>query len=125
MALADNTETNNMKNSESKVFTREDLFDSLTDLNTGFDSPLIKHFSEKDFITIMNRCKENKVDIYGIESFTKNGECIHCIVDEMFEDYDDTPWYLKAFEDFKNKMTNFAKEYNIQIIYTASYSLKK
>ena len=57
MAHADNTSPNNMHNSESKVFTREDLYDSLTDLNTGFDAPSIKHFSEKDFITVMNRCK--------------------------------------------------------------------
>ena len=118
--------TDNTPSNKSKVFTRKELFVDLTDLNTGFDASSIKHFSEKHFVTIMNRCIKHKVNIYGIESFTKNGEFIDCIVEELFEeDDDDTPWYLKAFEDFKNKMTNFAEENNIQIIYTASYSLKK
>jgi len=128
MVHAANTPSNNnMQNSESKIFTRENLYNSLTDLNTGFDAPSIKYFSETDFITIMTRCKDNQVDIYGIESFTKNGEFIDCIVKEMYiddENNDNNLWYLEAFQDLKNKMNLIAINNNIQIIYTASYSLE-
>ena len=140
MNTADNTPTNNIENSDSDSdnYTKEDLFESLTNLNTGFDSPSIKHFSETDFRIIMNRCKDNKVKIYGIESFTTNGEFIDCIVQEMYDEYDleeqnqkqdedyDT-WFLRAFDDFSNKMKSIETEYlteQLKVIYSASYSIK-
>jgi len=118
-------ETVQITKEETVQITKEDLYNSLIDLNTGFDAPSIKHFSEKDFRTIMNRCKDNKVKIYGIESFTTDGEFIDCIVQEMYDNDDDNDlWYLEAFNHFKNKMTKIENKNNVKIIYTASFSIE-
>jgi hypothetical protein len=48
---------------------REVLYVGLTDLNTGFDSDLIGHFSPHDFGIVIDRCEASKVQINGIEVF--------------------------------------------------------
>ena len=128
MNNADNTTPNNTESSDSdsnsKIFTKDNLFESLTDLNTGFDVSSIKHFDEVDFRIIMNRCNDNQIQIYGIESFTKDGGFIDCIVQEMYDldeqnpDYD--AWFLRAFDEFSDKM----KSIDTEAIYSASYSIK-
>jgi hypothetical protein len=48
-------------------FQREVLYAGLTDLNTGFDSDLIGHFSPHDFGIVIDRCEASEVHINGIE----------------------------------------------------------
>jgi hypothetical protein len=49
---------------------------ALKDLNTGFDSPLIRHFSAEDFFTVIDRCERLNVEIIGIEVFSPNIELL-------------------------------------------------
>jgi len=50
-------------------FMQEVVFTELKNLNTGFDSPLIFHFSPSDFATVIDRCVHLNVQIMGIEVF--------------------------------------------------------
>ena len=53
---------------------REVIYAGLTDLNTGFDSPLIGHFSPEDFLIVIDRCERLSVRIIGIEVSTTDVE---------------------------------------------------
>jgi hypothetical protein len=55
-------------------FEREVIYAGLTDLNTGFDSDLIGHFSPEDFLIVIDRCESLNVEIIGIEVFTTDVE---------------------------------------------------
>ena len=59
-----------LKFEEDHRFLREVIYAGLTDLNAGFDSPLICHFSPEDFLTMMDRCESLKVRVIAIEVFT-------------------------------------------------------
>lgn len=50
-------------------FMQEVVFAELQNLNTGFDSPLISHFSPSDFLTVIDRCEHKQILITGIEVF--------------------------------------------------------
>lgn len=50
-------------------FLWEVIFHGLEDLNTGFDSPSLPHFSPDDFAIVTQRCAEHHVRIIGIEIF--------------------------------------------------------
>lgn len=54
---------------EDERFMRDVVYAGLTDLNDGFDSPLIGHFSPRDFLTLIDRCESLHVRIIGIEVF--------------------------------------------------------
>jgi hypothetical protein len=64
------TPESKLKLEQEDRFLREVIYDGLTDLNTGFDSPLIGHFSPEDFLTVIDRCESLNVRIIGIEVFT-------------------------------------------------------
>jgi hypothetical protein len=55
-------------------FEREVLYAGLTEVNTGFDSPLVGHFSPVDFFTVIDRCESLSVGVIGIEVFTTDVE---------------------------------------------------
>jgi hypothetical protein len=55
-------------------FLRRVIYAGLKDLNTGFDSPLICHFSPEDFLTVIDRCESLNVEVIGIEVFTTDVE---------------------------------------------------
>jgi hypothetical protein len=70
-----------MEKPESKLkfepanrFEREVLFAGLSDLNTGFDSDLIGHFSPGEFLTVIDRCESLGVEVIGIEVFATDVE---------------------------------------------------
>lgn len=50
-------------------YLRDIVYAGLNDLNDGFDSPLIGHFTPKDFLTLIDRCESLQVRIIGIEVF--------------------------------------------------------
>lgn len=54
---------------EDERFMREVVYAGLTNLNDGFDSPLIGHFSPKDFLALIDRCESRHIRIIGIEVF--------------------------------------------------------
>jgi hypothetical protein len=55
-------------------YEREVLYAGLTNLNTGFDSPLVEHFSPEDFLIVIDRCESMGVEVIGVEVFTTNVE---------------------------------------------------
>ena len=69
MAELDTPESK-LKFEKENRFLRDVIYAGLTDLNTGFDSPLIGHFSPEDFLTVINRCESLNVRVIGVEIFT-------------------------------------------------------
>ena len=59
---------NKEKSILEKKFLNENVFNGLTDLNDGFDSPGIRYFSEVDFEKILERCEKYGLTIFGIEA---------------------------------------------------------
>lgn len=55
------------------------IFVGLGDINTGFDSPLIFHFSPTDFGEVINRCELLHIFPNGIEVFATDGGFIDCV----------------------------------------------
>ena len=68
------TPESKLKFEQKNHFEREALYAGLTDLNTGFDSPLIGHFSPGDFLIVIDRCESLSVRIIGIEVSTTDVE---------------------------------------------------
>jgi hypothetical protein len=58
-----------LKFDEDHRFLREVVYAGLKDLNTGFDSSLIGHFSPADFLVVIERCELLHVHVIGIEVF--------------------------------------------------------
>jgi len=59
-----------------RLYLQQRIFIGLKDLNTGFDSPVIRHFSAEDFFTVVDRCERLNVQIIGIEAFSVNVELL-------------------------------------------------
>ncbi|MCD9563401.1 hypothetical protein [Tenacibaculum maritimum] len=97
---------------EKHQYLVKNIYDGLTNLNTGFDSPYIYYFNESDFEIILDRVEKHNITISGIEPW-KNDEYYDVRVMEEYPD--DKLWYRKVFEDYK------ALKENLQ--YAASYLL--
>lgn len=54
---------------EGQRFLREVIYAGLVDLNTGYDAPLVNHFTPVDFLMVIDRCEARSVRIIGIEIF--------------------------------------------------------
>jgi hypothetical protein len=61
------TPESKLKSEKRDRFLREVIYTGLTDLNTGFDSALIGHFSAEDFLIVIDRCESLNVEVIGIE----------------------------------------------------------
>lgn len=59
-----------LKFAQDHQFLREVVYVDLPDLNTGFDSPDIGHFSPEDFLVIIDRCESLGVRLVGVEVFS-------------------------------------------------------
>jgi hypothetical protein len=68
------TPESKLKFDQKNRFEREVIYAGLTDLNTGFDSDLIGHFSPEDFLIVIDRCEALNVEVIGIEVFTTDVE---------------------------------------------------
>jgi hypothetical protein len=69
-----NTPEANLKFEREHQYEREVLYAGLTNLNTGFDSPLVEHFSPEEFLIVIDRCEALNVKVIGIEVFTTDVE---------------------------------------------------
>lgn len=56
------------------------VFVGLTDLNSGYDSSLIAHFSPEEFETVAARCERLNICIYGVEIFVNKTEFLDCVI---------------------------------------------
>jgi hypothetical protein len=68
------TPESKLRSEKEDRFLREVVYAGFTDLNTGFDSPLIGHFSPEDFLIVIDRCESLSVRIIGIEVSTTDVE---------------------------------------------------
>ena len=94
-------------------FLITEVFSGLTNLNNGFDSPSIHYFSSEEFEIILNRIKDLKLGVFGIEPWF-NGEYYDVFTNEEYEKSpDDAEWYFTAFNEFKNKQ--------LDLVYSATY----
>lgn len=59
----------NRKTDPEYQFLWDVIFRGLEDLNTGFDSPTLPHFSPDDFAIVIQRCAKHHVSIIGIEVY--------------------------------------------------------
>ena len=64
------TPSERLKSEEEHRFLDSVVFAGLTNLNTGFDSPLICHVTPEDFEAVIDRCDFLGVGINGIEAFS-------------------------------------------------------
>jgi hypothetical protein len=89
------------------------IYAGLTNLNTGFDSPLIWYFSREDFEILLDRVEAAGLGIYGIEPW-KDGEYYDVWTCDEFEcEPTDPTWYRMAFDYFDTL--------GLELQYAASY----
>jgi hypothetical protein len=69
-----NTLEAKLKFERKHQYEREVLYAGLANLNTGFDSPLVGHFSPEDFLIVIDRCESLGVEVIGVEVFTTDVE---------------------------------------------------
>jgi hypothetical protein len=75
MAVSDSSGSQ-LKLDEDHRFLREVIYAGLKDLNTGFDSPLIGHFSPADFLVVIDRCEPLHIRVIGIEVFASGRDIL-------------------------------------------------
>jgi hypothetical protein len=75
MAVSDSSGSQ-LKLGEDHRFLREVIYAGLKDLNTGFDSPLICHFSPADFLVVIDRCEPLHICVIGIEVFASGSDLL-------------------------------------------------
>jgi hypothetical protein len=89
-----------MATEKEEKYLEKYVFAGLTNINTGFDIPEIRYFSESDFEKILDRVESLGLGIYGIEPW-QNGEYFGVVI---FEDSGMDPtnpkWYRAAFKQF-------------------------
>ena len=94
-------------------FLDRNIFCGLRNLNTGFDVPSIKYFSEEDFRIVLKRVEATGIGIHGIEPW-RDGEFYDVWTAEDFRgECTDPEWYRFAFEEFVSR--------GIRLQYAASY----
>ena len=79
------------------------IFFGLNDINSAFDAPSVKYFSEVEFEIVLRRVNESGLGISGLEPW-KDNEYYDC---RTFEEFGDAPadpnWYMNVFDMFKIK----------------------
>lgn len=92
-------------------FLELNIFGELKNLNTGYDTDGIWHFSAEDFEKVMDKAEEFDIRILGIECWEKEEEKFT----KYYEDYKKPKWYRQAYEEFN-------KEHS-PCIYTATFDI--
>ena len=73
------TSEEHLKFEAKRRFMEDVAYVGLENINTGFDSPSVFHFSPTDFGSLIDRCERLQVHINGIDVFTTDGGFIECI----------------------------------------------
>lgn len=84
-----------------KEYLKKFIYEGLTNLNTGFDSPTIYYFNEAEFQIILDRVKKLGLGIYGIEPFDSDLDYFDTKVYENYnKEANDPDWYNRGFQEF-------------------------
>jgi hypothetical protein len=73
------TPAEQLRLADERRFMEQEVYAGLKNLNTGFDSPSIHHFSPTEFGIVIDRCERLQVHVNGIEVFTDDGGFIECV----------------------------------------------
>src|SRR5665213_1245875 len=73
------TPAESLRFEEENRFLEEVVYVGLKNINTGFDSVGVVHFSPTDFGKVIDRCEYLDVHPNGIEVFTTDGGFIDCV----------------------------------------------
>ena len=98
-------------------FLDKNIFCGLTNMNNGFDVLTIKYFSEPDFEIILDRVKEFKLGIFGIEPWLNGNMYDMLSSDDYGLDSKDSNWYKDAFQKFIST--------KLPLVYAATYDIPK
>lgn len=99
------------------LFLDQHVFYDLLDLNDGFDSELIRYFSQSDFEIILRRAEFYGLEIYGIEPWPNKEFAGVRVYEEYNLKADNPKWYWAAFKGFlKEGITDY---------FSASYGVPK
>ena len=104
----------NSKKEKERKYLDTNIFYDLLNLNTGFDSPNIKYFSEADFEIVLDRVQRNGIGIWGIEPW-QHGEFYEVTCCRETDDPTDPAWYFQAFQDLKmmREILDYSATYSI------------
>src|SRR5690606_20643039 len=80
-------------------FLELNVFYDLRNLNTGYDSDMLWHFSADDFRTVMDRAEGLGMQVLGIECWEKEEEKFT----KYFEDYRVDKWHRQAYDELLNQ----------------------
>jgi len=86
---------------EFNEFVEKHLYQGLTNLNDGFDSPCNYYFSKEDFTILLQRLDRFGIRVHAIEPFPDKK--FGGIADPWGYSHgpDLPPWHWRAFEDFQ------------------------
>jgi hypothetical protein len=105
-----------MTTKKETAFLNKHVFYDLTDLNTGFDIPIIKYFTEAQFEIVLKRIEKLGCGVHGIEPWWKN-QYFDVRTCPRNEEYTPSTWFWKVFNDFKAR----AKKEGVELDYSATY----
>ena len=98
-------------------FLEQHVFIDLKNLNDGADKETIHHFSESDFLTVLQKAEHFGIGIYAIEPLL-DGKVYDVSGHEDFNKKATDPrWYKKAFNTFKHRQAD--------LVYVATYKVSK
>ena len=56
-----------------RMFLQTRIFADLVVLKPSWESDQIDHFTKTDFLTVLDRCSEAGVEVFGVEVFSRDG----------------------------------------------------
>lgn len=103
-------------NDRLESIMEQQIFCGLNNLNNGFDSPNVKHFSYTDFKIVIERINKSSLFMMGIEAWSE-GKFYDVLT---YEDFDVTIenryWYNWAVDSFHERKED--------LLYSATFTLR-
>lgn len=65
-----------VRRERERMFLQTRIFADLPILNPNWDSAQIDHFTRTDFLTVLDRCSEAGLKVFGVEVFSADGTFI-------------------------------------------------
>lgn len=96
-------------------FLEKHIFTGLKNLNDGYDTELLNHFSESDFQIVLERVEHFGIGIYEIKPWLKDADFESKSNEDFRKKATDAKWYKRAFFEFKKKQADLQ--------YSASYKV--
>jgi len=97
------------------TFLNKNVFNDLSNHNTGLDDATAHYFTETDFATVLERVAHYGIGVYHIETFL-DGKPFETMTHEASnKKITDSKWYKRAYLTLKSKQAG--------LVYTATYKV--